>query len=214
MKKTEVKKLTLEEKISLLTGADNWQTESVDGKVRQVFLSDGPSGLRMHDLKNNYATIKATALPTCHVLSYTWDLALCYEYAQTIADECILNGADVLLGPGVNIKRSPLCGRNFEYLSEDPYLSGAMGKAYVEGMQSKGVGACVKHYCANNREFDRLYQSSDVDERALHEIYLKPFEMTMAAKPWTVMCSYNPVNGIYASENKKLSGTAQAETEN
>lgn len=204
MKKTEVKKLTLEEKISLLTGADNWQTESADGKVRQVFLSDGPSGLRMHDLKNNYATIKATALPTCHVLSYTWDTDLAFEYGATIADECIIHGADVLLGPGVNIKRTPLCGRNFEYLSEDPYLAGVFGAAYVEGVQSKGVGACVKHYCANNSEADRCHQSSEVDERTLHEIYLKPFEMTMKAKPWTVMCSYNPINGIYASENRKL----------
>lgn len=204
MKKNDLKKFTLEEKISLLTGDGGWQTGGANGKIRQAWLSDGPSGLRMHNPNDVKETIRATALPTCHVLSYTWDSALCYEYAQTIADEAILHGADVLLGPGVNIKRSPLCGRNFEYLSEDPYLAGIMGKAYVEGMQSKGIGTSVKHYCANNREFDRCHQSSDVDERALHEIYLKPFEMTMEAKPWTVMCSYNPVNGIYASENKKL----------
>ena len=204
MKKNDLKNLTLEEKISLLTGEGNWKTAGANGKLKQAWLSDGPSGLRMHNPDNVRETIRATALPTCHLLSYTWDLALCYEYAQTIADECILHGADVLLGPGVNIKRSPLCGRNFEYLSEDPYLAGMMGKAYVEGMQSKGIGTSVKHYCANNREFDREHQSSEVDERALHEIYLKPFEMTMEAKPWTVMCSYNPINGVYASENKKL----------
>lgn len=204
MKKNGLKNLTLEEKISLLTGDGSWKTASANGKLKQAWLSDGPSGLRMHNPDNVSETLHATALPTCHVLSYTWDLALCYEYAQTIAEECILNGADVLLGPGVNIKRSPLCGRNFEYLSEDPYLAGIMGKTYVEGMQSKGIGTSVKHYCANNREFDRCHQSSDVDERALHEIYLKPFEITMEAKPWTVMCSYNPINGIYASENKKL----------
>lgn len=204
MKKNDLKNLTLEEKISLLTGDGNWKTAGANGKVKQAWLSDGPSGLRMHNPNNVSETLRATALPTCHVLSYTWDLALCYEYAQTIAEEAILNGADVLLGPGVNIKRSPLCGRNFEYFSEDPYLAGIMGKTYVEGMQSKGIGTSVKHYCANNREFDRCHQSGDVDERALHEIYLKPFEMIMEAKPWTVMCSYNPVNGIYASENKKL----------
>ena len=204
MKKNDLKNLTLEEKISLLTGDGTWKTASANGKLKQAWLSDGPSGLRMHNPKNVSETIRATALPTCHVLSYTWDTALCYEYAQTIADEAIINGADVLLGPGVNIKRSPLCGRNFEYISEDPYLAGVMGKTYVEGMQSKGIGTSVKHYCVNNREFDRCHQSSDVDERALHEIYLKPFEMTMEAKPWTVMCSYNPINGIYASENKKL----------
>lgn len=204
MKKNDLKNLTLEEKISLLTGDGSWKTASANGKLKQAWLSDGPSGLRMHNPNNVSETLRATALPTCHVLSYTWDTALCYEYAQTIADDAILNGADVLLGPGVNIKRSPLCGRNFEYISEDPYLAGVMGKTYVEGMQSKGIGTSVKHYCVNNREFDRCHQSSDVDERALHEIYLKPFEMTMEAKPWTVMCSYNPINGIYASENKKL----------
>lgn len=204
MKKYDLKNLTPEEKISLLTGDGTWKTASANGKLKQAWLSDGPSGLRMLNPKNVSETLLATALPTCHVLSYTWDTALCYEYAQTIADEAIINGADVLLGPGVNIKRSPLCGRNFEYISEDPYLAGVMGKTYVEGIQSKGIGASVKHYCVNNREFDRSHQSSDVDERALHEIYLKPFEMTMEAKPWTVMCSYNPINGIYASENKKL----------
>lgn len=204
MRKNELKKLTIEEKISLLTGVGNWKTADANGKLKQMWLSDGPSGLRMHDEHNHFETIRATALPTCHVLSNTWDPALCAEYAATIADEAILHGADVVLGPAVNIKRNPLCGRNFEYFSEDPYLSGIMGRVYVESMQSKGVGTSVKHYCANNREFDRCHQSSEVDERALHEIYLKPFEMTMEAKPWTVMCSYNPVNGVYASENKKL----------
>ncbi|MGN1076892.1 MAG: glycoside hydrolase family 3 protein, partial [Candidatus Gallimonas sp.] len=204
MRKNDLKKLTLEEKISLLTGVGNWKTADANGKLKQMWLSDGPSGLRMHDEHNRFETIRATALPTCHVLSNTWDLALCAEYAATIADEAILHGADVVLGPAVNVKRSPLYGRNFEYFSEDPFLAGTMGRAYVESMQSKGIGTSVKHYCVNNREFDRCHQSSEVDERALHEIYLKPFEMTLAAKPWTVMCSYNPVNGVYASENKKL----------
>lgn len=203
MKKINVKELTLEEKISLLTGANCWQTGDANGKVKQLFLSDGPSGLRMVDVKTN-ETFKATALPTCHVLSYTWDTKLAFEYAALIGEEAIWRGADVLLAPGVNIKRTPLCGRNFEYISEDPYLSGLLGKAYVEGVQSKGIGACVKHYCANNSDFDRFHQSSEVSDRALHEIYLRPFEIALQAKPWTVMCSYNPINGIYASENKKL----------
>lgn len=203
MKKINLKELTLKEKISLLTGANDWQTSDADGKVKQLFLSDGPAGLRMIDIDTN-ETFQATALPTCHVLSHTWDTTLAFEYAALIGEEAILHDADILLAPGVNIKRTPLCGRNFEYLSEDPYLSGLLGKAYVEGVQSKGIGACVKHYCANNREYDRFNQSSEVSDRALHEIYIRPFEIALEAKPWTVMCSYNPINGIYASENKKL----------
>lgn len=204
MKKYDLKKFTLEEKCSLLTGANTWQTNDANGKAKAVWVSDGPSGLRMHNPKNTDETFTATALPTCHVLANTWNLNLAYEYGATIADECIYRGADVILAPGVNIKRSPLCGRNFEYFSEDPYLAGCFAVQYVKGVQEKGVGTSVKHFCANNREYDRCNQSSDVDERALHEIYLKPFEMAMEAKPWTVMCSYNPVNGVYASENKKL----------
>lgn len=166
MKKINVNDLTLKEKISLLTAADCWRTGNAGEKVRQLFLSDGPSGLRKVDTETN-ETIKATALPTCQVLSYTWNVGLAYDYASLIAEECIIHGADVLLGPGVNIKRTPLCGRNFEYFSEDPFLSGVLGTAYVEGVQSKGIGACVKHFCANNSDFDRSYQASEVDTRAL-----------------------------------------------
>ncbi len=204
MKKYDLKKFTLEEKCSLLTGANTWQTNDANGKAKAVWVSDGPSGLRMHNPKNTDETFTATALPTCHVLANTWNLNLAYEYGATIADECIYRGADVILAPGVNIKRSPLCGRNFEYFSEDPYLAGCFAVQYVKGVQEKGVGTSVKHFCANNSDYDRCHQSSEVDERALHEVYLKPFEMAMEAKPWTVMCSYNPVNGVYASENKKL----------
>ena len=205
MKKTEVKKLTLEEKISLLTGADNWQTESADGKVRQVFLSDGPSGLRMHDLKNNYATIKATALPTCHVLSYTWDTDLAFEYGATIADECIIHGADVLLGPGVNIKRSPLCGRNFEYLSEDPVVAGKMAAAEIRGIQSEKIAVSMKHFACNSKEVNRFGCDARISERALREIYLKGFEICVKeSDPWTVMSSYNLINGLHTSESYEL----------
>lgn len=207
MKNYDLKKLTLEEKCALLTGANGWQTDGANGKVKTVWVSDGPSGLRMHNPEKQEETFTATAMPTCHVLANTWNLKLAYEYGATIADECIYRGADVLLAPGVNIKRTPLCGRNFEYFSEDPYLSGKFAVEYVKGLQDKGIGTSVKHYCANNSEYDRCHQSSEVDERALHEVYLKPFEMAMEAKPWTVMCSYNPVNGVYASENKKLLDT-------
>ncbi|MBQ8323143.1 MAG: glycoside hydrolase family 3 C-terminal domain-containing protein [Clostridia bacterium] len=201
--KYDSKNFTTDEKLRLLTGKNHWQTEDLDGKLPSVFLSDGPHGLRMVN-KTNTAIIPATAMPTLSVLANSWDPALAYLQGETIADECIENGADVLLAPGVNIKRTPLCGRNFEYFSEDPFLAGVMAKAYIEGVQSKGVGTSLKHFCANNREYDRLYQTSDADERTLREIYLPAFETALGAKPWTVMCSYNPVNGIYASENKRL----------
>jgi beta-glucosidase len=198
--KYDIKSLTLDEKLRLLTGKNGWQLSNANGKLPDVFLSDGPHGLRMHDItKEGTPTIPATAMPTLSLVSYGWDPELAYLDGKTIADECILNGADVLLAPGVNIKRTPLCGRNFEYFSEDPFLSGTLGKAYIEGVQSKGVGTSLKHFCANNRERERYYQSSDVDERTLREIYLTPFEIAAQAKPWTVMCAYNPINGVYAS---------------
>jgi len=130
---------------------------------------------------------------------------MAYLDGATIADDCIENGADVLLAPGVNIKRSPLCGRNFEYFSEDPFLAGTLAAAYIQGVQDKGVGTSLKHYCANNREYDRFYISSDMDERTLREIYLTAFEIAVTkSQPWTVMCSYNLIGGVWASENKWL----------
>ncbi|MBO5481446.1 MAG: glycoside hydrolase family 3 C-terminal domain-containing protein [Clostridia bacterium] len=201
--KYDIKKLSLDEKLHLLTGRDTWRLSTANEKLPEVFLSDGPNGLRMIDLETK-TTKKATAMPNIHILASTWNTDLAYLDGATIADDCLEHHADVLLAPGVNIKRTPLCGRNFEYFSEDPYLSGVMAKAYIEGVQSKGVGTSLKHYCANNREYDRRYQNSDVDERTLREIYLPAFEIAVQAKPWTVMCSYNPVNGIYASENQYL----------
>ena len=204
-----IKNLTLEEKLKLLAGKNTWQLSNANGKLPDVFLADGPHGLRMLDLDKKiigtekYETKKATAMPNFCVLANTWDPELAYLDGQTIADDCIENGADVLLAPGVNIKRTPLCGRNFEYFSEDPLLSGVLAKSYIEGVQSKGVGTSLKHFCLNNREYDRSYQTSEVDERTIREIYLPAFEIALEAKPWTVMCSYNPVNGIWASENKK-----------
>ena len=208
--KFDITKLTLEEKVRLLTGKDWWHLETAGGKLPEIELQDGPSGLRcatyvMVDGKVTDKTYApTTAMPTLSVLANTWNTELARLDGEAIADTMVEFNKDVLLAPGVNIKRTPLCGRNFEYFSEDPYLSGRMGAAYVEGVQKKGIGACVKHYIANNREYDRDYQSSEVDERTLREIYLTPFELALKAEPWCVMSSYNPINGVYASENEYL----------
>jgi beta-glucosidase len=174
-------------------------------------MADGPNGLRKIKEVEGQAhsgsktgTVTATAMPTLSLVATTWNEDLAKLDSATIADECIENDVQVLLAPGVNIKRTPLNGRNFEYISEDPILAGRMAKAYIEGAQEKGVGTSLKHYCANNRESYRFDQSSEVDERTLREIYLLPFEIATKANPWTVMCSYNPINGVFASENKYL----------
>lgn len=199
--KNGINLLTLDEKLKLLTGINRWQTFSAKGKLKSVFMSDGPSGLRKEE---NGKELFATAMPTLSVLANTWNRELAYLDGKTLGDECNEYNVDVLLAPGINIKRTPLCGRNFEYLSEDPFLAGQLGKEYILGLQSKNVGASLKHYCGNNREFERHHQTSEIDERTLREIYLSAFEIALEAKPWTVMCSYNPINGIYASENKYL----------
>ena len=206
------KDFTLEQKFKLLTGKDYWQLDTSSGKIPRFFMADGPNGLRKVQEVNGEApntggknaTVSATAMPSLSTIANSWNKELCNLDAQVIADECIENDVDVLLAPGINIKRTPLCGRNFEYFSEDPYLSGTLACAYVDGAQGKGVGACIKHYCANNRESFRFHQSSEVDERTLREIYLTAFEMAVKSKPWMVMCSYNPVNGVFLSENKYL----------
>ncbi len=199
----DVNSLTLEEKLQLLIGRNFWQLSTANGKLPDVFLADGPHGLRKVVDDSNCA-IPVTAMPNFSTIANTWNPEMAKLSGETIADDCIENNVDVLLAPGVNIKRTPLCGRNFEYFSEDPYLAGAMAKSFIEGVQSKGVGTSLKHFCANNSEYDRVYQSSDVDERTLREIYLPAFETAVKANPYTVMCSYNPIAGIYASENKWL----------
>ena len=199
--KYDLKQFTLEEKLNLLTGKNFWQTDSANGKLPELFLSDGPHGVRK---RANGETLAATAMPSLSALANSWDPELAYASGETIADECIALEADVLLAPGVNIKRTPLCGRNFEYFSEDPLLAGTLAKAYIEGVQSKGVGACLKHFAVNNRESRRTVQSSELDERTFREIYSPAFEIALQAEPWTVMCSYNLVNGVWASENEKL----------
>ena len=193
-----MKDLTLKEKLLLLVSEDNFTTYAIKGKVKKLSVSDGPCGLR----KNGKP---ANCYPSPHVLANGWDRDAAYNVGRAIASDCIDAGEDVILAPGVNIKRTPLCGRNFEYFSEDPFLAGVLGAEYVKGVQDLGIGACVKHFCANNREHDRMHQTSEVDKRTLREIYTKAFEIIIkTADPYMVMGSYNPVNGINASENKWL----------
>ena len=195
------------EKIKLVMAKDFWTTEDLDGTLGYVKVSDGPVGLRclaITDSWENDSIYPSTAYPCYQMLGQTWNAALAHKMGRAIADDCIDHDVDVLLGPGINIKRTPLCGRNFEYFSEDPYVAGVFGKAFIEGVQSGHIGTSLKHYCCNNREFSRNWLSSEVDERTLREIYLKPFEIAVKAKPWTVMTSYNLVNGVRMSANKKL----------
>ncbi len=202
--------LTLEEKVALLDGADFWHTEPVERLgVPGILVTDGPHGLRKQaedaDHLGLNSSVPATCFPPAAGLASTWDVALLDRIGEALARECRAQGVSVLLGPGVNMKRSPLCGRNFEYFSEDPWLAGDLAAALVTGLQRLGVGASLKHYAANNQETERMTVSADVDERTLREIYLPAFERVVkAAQPWTVMCSYNRINGVYASEDPWL----------
>lgn len=196
-----------EEKIKLVMAKDWWETEDLGGKIGKIKVSDGPVGLRclaVTDSWTNDSIYPSVAYPCYQMLSQTWDLSLAHKMGRAIADDCIEHNVDVILGPGVNIKRTPLCGRNFEYFSEDPYVAGMFSKAFIEGIQAGHVGTSLKHYCCNNREYSRYWLSSEVDERTLREIYLKPFEIAVQAKPWMVMTSYNLVNGVRMSANKEL----------
>jgi beta-glucosidase len=202
--------LSLEEKASLCSGSDFWHTQAVERLgIPAVMLTDGPHGLRKQagaaDHLGLRSSVPATCFPPAVALGSSFDVELVERVGQALGAEARAEGVAVLLGPGINIKRSPLCGRNFEYLSEDPLVSGVLGAALVRGIQSAGVGACVKHYAANNQETDRLRVSAEVDERTLREIYLAGFERIVTeARPWMVMCSYNKVNGTYASEHPWL----------
>lgn len=201
MKRHFAKDFSLKEKLGFLTGRTDNRLYSADGKVKEVLVSDGPCGLR---LVTGGVKRKATALPSPSVIANSFDPSLSYLSGKTIADECIESGVDVLLAPGVNIKRTPLNGRNFEYFSEDPFLSGVMGREFIKGVEEKGVGTSLKHYCLNNSEYERMAQCSEADDRTMHEIYLKSFKIALEGKPSTVMCAYNPVNGVFAAENKKI----------
>lgn len=200
--------LTLEQKAALTSGASFWTTKRV-GDIPSIMLTDGPHGVRMQDEAGDHLGLAesrpATCFPPAVTLASTFDPELLERVGAALGDEARTQGVSVLLGPGVNIKRSPLCGRNFEYLSEDPLVSGVLGSALVRGLQSRGVGASLKHYAANNQEDDRMRVSSDVDPRPLREIYLRAFRRIVEdEQPWTVMCSYNRVNGIPASEHHWL----------
>lgn len=201
--KTTVRDLTIQEKLRLLCGKDFWHNEDLDGRLPCLHMTDASMGIRMPDERNDWNGKPSVAYPSLQMLANTWSTDTVKKYAECVADDCLDAGANIVLGPGVNIKRHPLCGRNFEYFSEDPYLAGVLAREYIFALQAEGAGACLKHFCANNSEYNRLQQSSDVDERTLREIYYKPFEIALEAKPVSVMCSYNRVNGVYASEYKK-----------
>ncbi|WP_138416254.1 beta-glucosidase family protein [Sinomonas gamaensis] len=202
--------LSLEEKASLTSGADFWNTKAVPGAgVPGMLLTDGPHGVRRQAEGDDHvglnASVPATCFPPAVALGSTWDPELLQRIGAALGEEARAGGVSVLLGPGINIKRSPLGGRNFEYLSEDPVLTGELGTALVAGIQSKGVGASLKHFAVNNQEADRVRVSADVDPRPLREIYLRGFQKVVTkAQPWTVMCSYNRINGVYASEDPWL----------
>ncbi len=200
-----LKQMTLEEKVSLCSGADNWHTRAIERLgIPAIRMTDGPHGVR-RPYEDDASAIPATSFPTAAAMAATWNPDLVRLEGEALAEETKTKGCDILLGPATNIHRTPLCGRNFEYYSEDPYLSGRMAVAWIQGIQSQGVGASLKHYAANNAEFERFTISSDVDERALREIYLPAFEVAVKeAQPWTVMCSYNKINGTWASENHYL----------
>ena len=212
MKQDEVKKLvaemTLEEKAGLCSGKDFWRLKSVERLgVPEVMVCDGPNGLRKQKEEgtNVNESIEAVCFPGSCAEAASFDRDTMYRAGQAMGNACQAENISMLLGPGVNIKRSPICGRNFEYYSEDPYLAGQIAAAHINGVQSKGVGACIKHFAANNQETRRMSVSAEVDERTLREIYLAAFEEAVKkAKPWGVMCSYNQINGVFSSENKWL----------
>ena len=201
-----VKKMTIEEKASLCSGAGAWTTKSIDRLgIPSIFMTDGPHGLRKTEGFDFTKTQAATCFPTGSALASSWNPALLGKVGKALGQECQANDVQIILGPGINMKRSPLCGRNFEYYSEDPLLAGKLAAGLINGVQSQGVGTSLKHFAANNQEYERMIANSNMDERTLNEIYLPAFEIAVReAQPWTVMCSYNRVQGVYASENPYL----------
>ncbi|WHX50101.1 glycoside hydrolase family 3 C-terminal domain-containing protein [Paenibacillus woosongensis] len=211
MKHTElIKKMTLEEKASLMSGKDFWQTQNIDRLgIPSIFLADGPHGIRKQQAAADHLglneSIPATCFPTAAAVANSWNVELGERIGNYLGKEAVAQKVNVLLGPGVNMKRSPLCGRNFEYFSEDPYHAGKMAAGYIRGIQSQGISACVKHFAANNQEERRMSIDTIVDERTLREIYLTAFEIAVAeGNTKTVMSSYNKLNGEYTNENLHL----------
>ena len=205
-----IAQMTLEEKAGLLSGEDFWHTKGVERLgVPRSMVSDGPHGLRKQDEQADHLgindSIKAVCFPAASATAASFDPDMIEKMGEALGDACQHEKLSVLLGPAVNIKRSPLCGRNFEYFSEDPYLTGVMATALIKGIQSKNVGTSIKHFALNSQEHRRMSSSSDCDERTIREIYFPAFEMAVKeAQPWTVMCSYNRINGTFASENPWL----------
>lgn len=208
--KAIIKQMTLEEKAGMCSGKDFWHLKGVKRLgIPEVMVSDGPHGLRKQDQGGDHLgindSIKAVCFPTACATACSFDRALLQTLGETLGDECQAEDVSVILGPAVNIKRSPLCGRNFEYFSEDPYLAAQMAAAHIKGVQSKNIGTSIKHFAANNQEYRRMSCSSEIDERTFREIYLSAFETPIKeSKPDTVMCSYNRINGEFASEDHRL----------
>ena len=205
-----VSKMTLQEKASLLSGGDFWHTQAVERLgIKGYMMCDGPNGLRKQEGSPDHLgkkeSIKTVCYPSANALASSFDVDLEKKLGESLGDECNREHISMLLGPGLNMKRSPVCGRNFEYFSEDPYLAGKLAAAFVSGVQSKGVAACPKHFATNNQEYRRMSGNSIVDERTLHEIYLQAFEILVKeAHPKSIMCAYNQLNGTYLSENKYM----------
>ena len=205
-----IAQMTLEEKASLCSGKDMWHTKAIERLgIPSVMMCDGPHGLRKQDdsgvSTSLNVSVDAICFPTASATASSWDKTLLNQLGQAIGDEAVAENVALVLGPGTNIKRSPLCGRNFEYFSEDPYLAGMLSVSFIDGVQSKNIGTSIKHYCANNQETYRMTINSVVDERTLREIYLLPFEIAVKqSQPRTIMASYNLINDTYATENEFL----------
>ena len=207
-----IQKMTLEDKIALCEGASFWETRRYEKYgIPSMFVCDGPSGLRKQDLSGGMDMLginksrPATCFPAAVTTAGSWDEELLQQVGNAIGQEAREQGVAVVLGPGCNIKRNPLCGRNFEYFSEDPYLSGKLAAGFIRGVEGLGVGTSLKHYAANSQELSRFTSNSLMDERTLREIYLTGFEMAVKeGKPATVMCSYNKLGGVHASDHKEL----------
>lgn len=205
-----VNELTLEEKASLCSGADFWHTKAIDRlNIPAAMVSDGPHGIRKQESLADHMgvaeSIKSIGFPTASAMACSFDRDLLHKVGDALGEECVAEDLAVLLGPGINMKRSPICGRNFEYYSEDPVVAGELGAAFVNGVQEHGVGTSLKHFAANNQEWRRMSISAEIDERTLREIYLAAFETVVKkAQPWTIMCSYNRINGVYSCENDWL----------
>ena len=205
-----IEQMTLEEKAAILSGKNEWESRDIKRlNIPSIVCSDGPHGLRRQAGAGDHLglnpSLPATCFPTAATIANSWDESLGEEIGRTLGEEAVVQGVNVLLGPGLNMKRSPLCGRNFEYFSEDPYLAGKMAAAYIRGIQSQGVYACPKHFAVNSQELRRMAMNAVVDERTLREIYLTGFEIAVKeGHAKAIMTSYNEVNGTYANENKHL----------